>query len=212
MDTPDVTYANETFRPGMIVILSDDSGTALCDSLIACSSAKPAATVCRVIKGQSLITKTGPFASKYFIAVKVTNIKVKRNTKYPYRPLGIRGASPQTLAGLKQRNLYAWEAANISFPDAGPPRFQGNEGRADEETKWRAIPSASDSNYEVLVGDLPPPLQVQTTEASLDYRHSWQRHLSVLSDQPIAPSIAEGAASSAANNFTVCGIMPSENA
>ena len=88
-----VNYRNRTFCPGMVVILSDDSGTNLCDAVIAGLNVRPA-TACRVIKGQSLITKTGPFASKDFIAVKVSNIKIKKNTKYPYWRLRIGGAGP----------------------------------------------------------------------------------------------------------------------
>ena len=96
--TPAVNYPNRTFCPGMVVVLSDDSGTDLCDAVVAGSNVRPA-TVCRVIKGQSLITKTGPFASKEFMAVKVTNIKVKKNTKYPYRRLKIKGTSPRLWQG-----------------------------------------------------------------------------------------------------------------
>ena len=185
--TPAVNYPNRTFRPGMLEILSDDSGTDICDAVIASSNVRPA-TVFRVIKGQSLITKTGPYASKHFIAVKVTNIKVEKNTKYLYGMLRIRGASHKTLAWFNGRNIYARDAVNIRFPDASQPRCQVNDGRTDAETISRAIARDPEASNEVPVSNLSAPVQVETSRAGFEYSTSWKMQLPVLSGQPMVAS------------------------
>ena len=99
-----------------------------------------------------------------------------------------------TLAGLNGRNIYAWDAANIWFPDASPPRRQVNDGRTGAETKSRAIARDHEASDEVPVSNLSAPVQVETSRAGREYSPSWQMQLPVLSDQPMVASKDRGPA------------------